>query len=169
MSRRSKPGADHLRAVVTPRDARARTRRSTDTRRHQSSPPDSLRPGSGRRGRVAESVSIESRCCPAPRCLCRRSDRGRRAGQFGPAPLCGRPIHGATHVLTHTGWVTRDAENPSLTRSTALPPSPTAEHRTAPGPPARRTRPRFQADRAPRPQPTRLNPVRRVESLPVSQ
>ena len=53
---RSKPGATH-RSARHARHARARTRRSTVTGRHQPSPAESLRPRSGRRGRRFKSAT----------------------------------------------------------------------------------------------------------------
>ena len=58
---RSKPGANHLRARVTPRHARVQARSSIGTRRYQASPAESPRPRSGRRvplwgGRVSPVV-----------------------------------------------------------------------------------------------------------------
>jgi hypothetical protein len=64
---RSKPGANHPGAPVTPRDARAETRRSTGTCRQQTSAVESPRPRSRRRGHWFDpSITHRCLCSSAP-------------------------------------------------------------------------------------------------------
>jgi hypothetical protein len=83
---RSKPGANHLRALVTRRDTPAGTRRSSGTRWHQAAAADSPRPRSGR-SRQGESGGV--RAClwtelPAVVGAVDPGHRGRTPGAAGP-------------------------------------------------------------------------------------
>ena len=74
---RSKPGANGLGAPVTSRDARARTRSSGRTRRHQASAAERLLPRSGRRGRRFKSCHPDHTQRPSDQQVQRAFDRYR--------------------------------------------------------------------------------------------